>query len=228
MRARVLIVVAAIAAAAFAAGASFVPHGGTSVGVGANGEPQVKAFDGVRDIAPFSLTDHRGQRFDRERLLGRWTVVTFGFTGCPDACPTMLSNLAELKKSLLLDWTGAEPQFVLITVDPARDTQKVLAQYVPSFDPAFSGITGTQREVDRVHADFGGAHRIPAKAKAHDHADGQPHEHYTVDHSLLLYVVNPEGRLHAQISPPFDPAGVARSIARHARDFAATQRGVTG
>jgi protein SCO1/2 len=104
----------------------------------------------------------------------------------------------------------------------------VLAQYVPAFDPAFLGLTGTQAEVDRVHSDFGGAHRIAAKRRVHSHADGRTHEHYTVDHSLLLYVVNPEGRLHAQISPPFDPAGVARTIARHARDFAATRRGVTG
>jgi protein SCO1/2 len=179
----------------------------------------------VRDIAPFNLTDHRGERFDRERLLGRWTLVTFGFTSCPDACPTMLTNFAELRKSLVATWKGPEPQFVFVTVDPARDTPQVLSQYVPSFDPAFLGATATQAEIDRMHADIGGAHRIPAKA--HQHANGKAHTHYNVDHSVLLYIINPAGRLHAQIAPPFDPAGVAGQIGRFARDFAGSRPAAT-
>jgi len=131
----------------------------------------------------------------------------------------MLTNLAELRKSLLHTWQANEPQFVFVTVDPARDTQKVLAQYVSSFDAAFVGATGGQAEIDRMHADLGGAHRIPPAAKTHTHADGKGHTHYMVDHSVLLYVINPEGRLHAQIAPPFDPLGVARQIGRFARDF---------
>ena len=202
-----------VAAAAFGGGALVSARPDGTAGVDASGQPQVKRFDGVRAIAPFSLTDHRGQRFDRERLIGRWTLITFGFTNCPDACPTMLTNLAEVRKSLPGGWEGPEPQFVLVSVDPRRDTQQVLAQYVPAFDATFLGVTGTQAEVDRVHADFGGAHRIPRGASAH----------YSVDHSVLLYVVDPEGRLHAQIAPPFDPAGVARKIARDARAFASAK-----
>jgi protein SCO1 len=222
MKARVLIAIAVIAAA-FGAGASLAPGPGATAGVDADGQPQMKPFNGERDVAPFSLTDHRGQRFDRERLIGRWTLITFGFTSCPDACPTMLTNFAELRNSLVANWSGLEPQFVFVTVDPARDTQQALAQYVPSFDPAFLGATGTQAEIDRMHADLGGAHRIPAKAKTHTHADGKSHVHYNVDHSVLLYVINPDGRLHVQITPPFDPAGVAAQIGRFARDFASSR-----
>jgi len=222
MKARALIAIAVIAAA-FGAGASLAPSPGASVGVDADGQPQIKPFDGAREIAPFSLVDHHGNKFARERLMGRWTLITFGFMSCADACPTMLTNLAELRKSLVADWQGAEPLFVFVTVDPARDTQNVLAQYAPSFDAAFLGATGTQAEIDRLHADLGGAHRIAPKAKTHTHADGKAHTHYMVDHSVLLYVVNPEGRLHAQIAPPFDPVGVAGQIGRFARDFAGSQ-----
>ena len=215
MKARGLVLVA-IAIAAFGAGALVAPRPATDAN--ASARPQMKPFEGARAIAPFNLTDHHGRAFDRERLMGRWTLMTFGFTSCPDACPTMLTNFAELRQSLVANWTGSEPQFVFVTVDPARDTQAVLAQYVLAFDAAFIGATGTQAAVDRMHTDLGGAHRLPAKK--HVHADGKSHTHYNVDHSVLLYVIDPDGRLHAQIAPPFDPAGVAGQIVRFAKAFA--------
>ena len=217
------IVAAAIAIAAFGAGALVAPR--PAAEANASAQPQMKPFEGARDIAPFSLTDHHGRAFDRERLMGRWTLMTFGFTSCPDACPTMLTNFAELRQSLVANWTGSEPQFVFVTVDPARDTQAVLAQYVPAFDAAFIGATGTQAAIDRMHADLGGAHRLPARK--HVHADGKSHTHYNVDHSVLLYVIDPDGRLHAQIAPPFDPVGVAGQIGRFARDFAGRRPAAT-
>jgi len=214
----------AVALVAFGAGALIASLHTSDAIANAPAVPQMKPFDGERDIAPFSLTDHHGQVFDRSRLLGRWTLVTFGFTSCPDACPTMLTNLKELRDALAPDWQGSAPQFVFVTVDPARDTQAVLAQYVPTFHGEFIGVTGAQAAVDAVHADFGGAHRIGPRK--HVQADGKTHEHYNVDHSVLLYVINPHGRLHLQIAPPFDPAGVARQIARFARDFAADRPAV--
>ena len=172
--------------------------------------PELRAFDGVRDLASFRLVDHRGRQFDRARLLGHWTFVTFGFTNCPDICPTMLVNLAEMKRALDSDWKGPQPQFVFVSLDPRRDTIELLAKYVPAFDPHFLGVTGTQDAVDRMHKDFGGAHRLGKP----DAARGG---YYTVDHSVLLYVVDPDGRLYAQIAPPFDPAAIARRIARIAQ-----------
>jgi protein SCO1/2 len=217
---------AAIALAAFGAGALIASKQSPDDVIASLPDlPKLKPFEGEREIAPFSLTDHHGQPFERERLLGRWTLVTFGFTSCPDACPTMLTNLAELRKSLLADWHGPEPQFVLVSVDPARDTQAVLAKYVPAFDHAFLGVTGTQAAIDRMHADLGGAHRIAPRKP--NRADGKVGDQYSVDHSVLLYVINPDGRLHAQIAPPFDPAGVAGQIGRFAQAFLATKAAVT-
>lgn len=212
MKPRSLIGIAAIALAALGASAWLMPDEAGSAGVDASGQPNVRPFAGARDLAPFRLADHHGQRFDRERLLGRWTLVTFGFTSCAEVCPTMLMNLAELRRALIANWQGAEPQFVFITVDPARDTREALARYLPSFDTAFLGATGTQAEVDAVHAEFGGAHRIARRAAANSG--------YSVDHSMLLYVVDPDGRLHAQIAPPFDPARIANRISRFAQDYA--------
>jgi protein SCO1/2 len=208
-------VTVAIAVVAFGAGALIAAKRTPEASAIASAVPQMKPFEGVRDIAAFKLSDHNGRDFDRDRLLGRWTLMTFGFTSCPDACPTMLTNLVELRKSLASDWRGNAPQFVFVSVDPARDTPALLAQYVPSFDAAFIGATGSQAAIDRLHADLGGAHRIAAKK--HGQSGGEVD--YTVDHSVLLYVINPDGRLHAQIAPPFDPVGVARQILRFAQGF---------
>ena len=172
--------------------------------------PEVRAFDAPRALQPFSLVDHAGKQFDAERLRGRWTFLTFGFTSCPYVCPTMLTNLAELHRSLAPQWKGTAPQFVFVSVDPKRDTADLLARFVPQFDPTFLGVTGAQESVDRLHKDFGGAHRInKPKHGAH---------HYMVDHSVLLYLVGPDGRLAARFAPPFDPAAVARRVVRMAHD----------
>jgi protein SCO1/2 len=166
--------------------------------------PTIRALKEPRALRPFALVDHRGQPFDQKRLAGRWTFVTFGYTSCADACPTMLVNLADLRRSLLADWTGAEPQFVFVSVDPARDTLDLLAKYVPAFDPEFLGVTGPRESLDRLHDDFGGAHRVRQATAAHSH--------YMVDHSSLLYLVAPDGRLTAQFAPPFDPPVLARHV----------------
>ena len=174
------------------------------------GTSATQASDGGRSVAPFKLVDHRGQPFDRARLLGRWTFVTFGFTSCPDICPTMLVNLAEMKRALDADWKAPPPQFVFVSVDPQRDNVELLAKYVPAFDPQFLGVTGTQDAVDRMHHDFGGSHRLGKP-------DAGRGGYYTVDHTVLLYIVDPNGRLHGQIEPPFDPAALARRMARIAQ-----------
>jgi protein SCO1/2 len=173
--------------------------------------PHVRAFDEPRALQPFSLVDHRGERFNEARLRGRWTLVTFGYTSCPDVCPTMLVNLVELRRSLAAEWHGVAPQFIFVTVDPKRDTAELLARFVPAFDSAFLGVTGTQESLDNLHKDFGGAHR---RNKPHH---GTDHYHYMVDHSVLLYLVDPAGNLVAQFAPPFDPAAVAGRVVRMAQ-----------
>ena len=95
-------------------------------------------FDTPRDPGAFTLLDHRGAPFTKESLKGDWTLLFFGFTHCPDICPTTMSFLAKLKKELETT-EAADTQVVMVTVDPARDTPEVLAAYVPYFDASKYG-----------------------------------------------------------------------------------------
>ena len=98
-------------------------------------------FDTPRDPGEFELINHHGQPFTEASLEGDWTLLFFGFTYCPDVCPTTMSFLAEVKENLV-DTEAESTRVVMVSVDPARDTVEQLAQYVPYFHPEFLGVTG--------------------------------------------------------------------------------------
>jgi protein SCO1/2 len=137
----------------------------------------------------FSLIDDNGKPFTDAELKGKWHLVFFGYTHCPDVCPTALNDL-----SLALDKLGAKKskiEIVFITVDPERDTPAVLKSYVESFGGAIVGLTGTPDAVAQAAQDY----RV-YYAK-HPRADGG----YDMDHSALIYVMDPEGRFTATFTP---------------------------
>ena len=148
-------------------------------------------FDKPRIIPAFHLRDHAGQPFDLERLKGKWTVMFFGFTSCPDVCPTTLATLSQWYKKLDED-VRSKTQVVMLTVDPARDTPEKLAAYMGHFDPAFVGVTGDFLPIktltDQLNVAF---NRV---VLGND---------YTVDHSGHLVLVNPYGHYHGIFKPPF-------------------------
>jgi protein SCO1/2 len=121
-------------------------------------------------------------------------ALFFGFAQCPDICPTTLSDLAQVKQQLGAD--GDKLQVLFITLDPQRDTQEILASFVPAFDPSFVALRGTQAEIDKVTKDFKVfAQKVPGK-------DGGA---YTIDHTAATYVYDPQGRLrlfvrHGQVA----------------------------
>lgn len=129
------------------------------------------------------LTDHNGQRRSLADFRGKVVVVFFGFTHCPDVCPTTMLELASVAKDLGPD--ASRLQVLLVTVDPERDTPDVLRQYVPSFHPGFLGLYGTQEEVARTAKEF----------KVYFHKQPQQGGSYTVDHSAGTYVLDTRGRL---------------------------------
>lgn len=152
-------------------------------------------FETPRDLGAFSLIDHRGQAFTRENLKGTWTLVFWGFTHCPDICPTTMAFLADVVSQL--EQTEAEDtQVVMMSVDPARDTQQVLAQYVPYFHSDFVGVTGEFTEILQL------AHRFSAPFRKVTEADGS----YQVDHSANVALVNPRGDFHGFFRAPLDLA----------------------
>ena len=98
-------------------------------------------LDTPRRFSDFTLTDQQGQPFNKDRLKGKWTLIYFGFTSCPDICPTTLATVAKMYRELKPE-EQQDLQVVLLSVDPERDTTEVLAQYVPYFHPEFVGVSG--------------------------------------------------------------------------------------
>ena len=164
-----------------------------------------------RELPDFSLIDQHGHPFGSANLRGHWSMMFFGYTNCPDFCPTTMTLLAQLSKHLRAAGAAARPQVIFMTVDAQRDTPAQLAKYVPYFDPEFIGITAaTQPAIEAVAAKFGVAVIITHRA------DGS----YTVDHSGAIFVVNPDGRLAAILTGPFTEKGLQadfeRVVAGHA------------
>ena len=130
------------------------------------------------------LTDHNGQPRHLREFAGKVVVVFFGYTQCPDVCPTSMSELAEVKHAL--GDQGGKLQGIFVTVDPERDTPEVLKAYMANFDPSFLALTGTPEQLAAVAKDF----KIYYKR-----VEGQTPTSYTMDHSAGSYVYDPAGRL---------------------------------
>jgi len=140
----------------------------------------------------FELTDHSGTRRTLEDFRGRLVVVFFGFTSCPDVCPTTLMTLAQAMKQLGPD--ADQVQVVMITVDPSRDTQKTLSQYVTSFDPRFIALVPGEEELKQVASRF----KIYINRNK-PNAGG----FYTVDHTTSAFVFDRSGRIRLFVPHEF-------------------------
>ena len=162
-------------------------------------------FEASRPLPAIALQDQSGQSFDLGRMRGHWTLLFFGFTNCPDVCPTTLATLAEARRQLADLPPNEIPEVVLASVDPARDTPAVLAHYVAHFDPSFTGITGSPEAIGAFARDLGVAIMIGEPA-----ADGS----YTVDHSAAIFLIDPAAAFTALFSTPHDAAVVARDYRR--------------
>lgn len=160
-----------------------------AVALGACGRDEAKPKFQLTDITgvpwgrKLELTDHNGTRRTLEDFKGKVVVLFFGFTHCPDACPTTLAELATVAKELGPD--AQRLQVLLVTVDPERDTPEALRQYVPSFNPSFIGLYGTPAETAAAAKEF----------KVYVQKQPQPGGSYTVDHSAGTFVFDREGRL---------------------------------
>ena len=150
-------------------------------------------FDTPRGLGAFSLADHHGIPFTSDALTNRWTLIFFGFTHCPDICPTTLAELAELKAQLA-DTEANDLQVVMLTVDPARDTPARLAGYVPYFHPDFLGVTGEFADILSV------AQRLNAPFRK----VSEPNGGYQMEHSANVMLMNPRGDYHGFFRAPLD------------------------
>lgn len=152
-------------------------------------------LDTPRSIGEFELVDHLGAPFNRSRFEGKWSLVFFGFTYCPDVCPTTMTFLNEFMASL--EGTEAQDtQVIMVTVDPARDTVQQLAGYVPFFNPDFIGVTG----------EFLHIHRLATALNTPFRKVMGEGDNYQVDHSANIVLINPRGDYHGFFKAPLDLA----------------------
>lgn len=156
----------------------------------------------ARPIGELALLDDRAQPFTLAQLRGAPALIFFGFTHCPDVCPTTLAKLAALRAR-----PGVPPLRVLfISIDPQRDTPQALARYVHAFDPGFEGLTGSAAQLQALTTRLGVAvGRVEL-----------PGGDYTLDHSAVIFLVDAGARIVAVFTPPFAVEALAADLRRAA------------
>ena len=166
-------------------------------------KPSFKAIDitGADYARGFTLSDHNGQTRSLSDFKGKVVVVFFGYTQCPDVCPTSMTELAEVKRLLGAD--GDKLQGVFITVDPARDTPELLKAYMSNFDPTFVAFIPTSEQLAAVAKDY----KVYYKK-----VDGRTPTSYTMDHSAGSYVYDTQGNLRLFSRYGSGPQALAEDI----------------
>lgn len=164
-------------------------------GAGGESPPGIQgaAYAVPRAIPDFLLVGQDGEKLDRSSLLGHWTLVYFGYTFCPDVCPTTLQTLGGVQRQLEEREAGDNVQVLFVSVDPKRDTPERLAQYAPFFGPRVRGATGDSANLSRLTEALGVVY-----AQVGDGGD----PNYLVDHSSAVLLIDPEAHLYAVMTAP--------------------------
>ncbi|MDR3500784.1 MAG: SCO family protein [Parvibaculum sp.] len=201
---RTIALVAAFALAIVAAVWLWRSGDGLAVNKGASGEAGQAQGTGKPLVGgPFAMTDQNGKPVTDQTFRGRYMLIYFGFTFCPDVCPTELQVMAGAMQKLGAKAEKVQPIFV--TIDPDRDTPAVLAQYVKQFDPRLIGLTGTAAQTAAIAK----AYRVfYEKVK-----DEQNAADYSMDHSSIVYLMGPDGGFLAFFPPATGPDEMAAKIA---------------
>jgi protein SCO1/2 len=156
----------------------------------------ITLFPDPKPLTAFALTDHQNRVFDLASLKGKWSFLFFGYTHCPDICPTTLAILARARDNIAKSAVGAEDiQLVFISVDPNRDTADKLKQYVTHFHTTFLGVTGDDAQIGNLAGQLGAAYQVSI-------IPGM--ENYPVNHTTAVFLVDPQARYHAVFTPPLD------------------------
>jgi protein SCO1/2 len=159
---------------------------------------------GIADIGgPFSLIDQNGKPRTNADFRGRYMLIYFGYSNCPDVCPVSLGVIADAVERLGPLASRVAPIF--ITVDPERDTPSILKQYLAVFSPKLIGLTGTAKQIRQV------THEYRVYVARHAAQGGN----YTVDHSNIIYLMGPDGRFVANYDETLGPDGLAAALRKH-------------
>lgn len=166
-------------------------------------KPKFQSIDltGADYAKDFRLTDHHGQPRSLQDFRGKVVVVFFGFTQCPDVCPTALAELTEVRRALGAD--GEKVQGLFITVDPERDTPEILKAYMANFDSSFLALRGEPAQLEQVAKDF----KVYYKK-----VEGKTPGAYTMDHTAAHFIYDTQGRLRLYVRPGTGPKVVTEDI----------------
>lgn len=174
-------------------------------------EPQVNIVSDLNDtikiepqaLTDFNLTDQNGQPFGIERLKGKWTFVFFGYTRCPDVCPTTLAVMQNIATVLERDPRQIKSQFVFVSIDPERDNLASLGGFVEYFNPGFIGITGKPSQLQGL------VHQLGVEARR---IRGDGAMNYLMSHTSAIMLIDPQARLQAKYPPPHERASILKQF----------------
>jgi len=173
---------------------------------GSDGSSTASQSSGVSVGGPFTLINQDGKQVTDKDFLGGYMLVYFGYTYCPDVCPTSLSDMASALDMIDKE-KAAKITPVFITIDPARDTPEHLAEYVKYFHPRLVGLTGTEEQVKAVAREYRVYYR------KNEPENGDPLD-YLVDHTSIIYLVGPDGKLVTHFSHGTEPKAMAERLGK--------------
>ena len=155
-------------------------------------------YDAPIEVDPFSLVDHTGAVYTQQSLQGRWTLVFFGYTFCPDICPITLASIRQFHDLLVDSGEDGEVQVVLVSVDPERDTQEVLSNYVTYFNPEFLGVRG----------EYAVTYTLARNMNVSFSYTRIDDDNYLVNHNGEVMLMDPDGNNVGFFKPPHNPQGM--------------------
>ena len=157
-----------------------------------------------KPIVGLSLKDHNGQLFTEQQFKGKWSFLFFGFTHCPDVCPTTMLVMKAVWAKLPASARAApQPQLYFVSVDPQRDTPELLKSYATFYNPEFIGITGNNNQLDVLVNQVGALY---------GYEDGEKEGEYTVNHSAQIILIDPSGNMRAVFSPPYQADEIVKTF----------------
>lgn len=166
----------------------------------------------ARPLDAFTLQDHNGAPLTLEQLRGGWSLIFFGYTHCPDICPTTLGTLKGMAQQLGAQH-AADTRIIFVSVDPKRDTLPHLREYISYFGPDFTAATGEAREIDNLTHQLGAMYMFDGDTTGND---------YIVNHSASVALINPQGEWVARFNPPHTIAKFSSDY-QQLRDFLSRQ-----
>ena len=164
-----------------------------------------KALAQPMELVAFDLVDHTGKPFQYKDLKEEWSLIFFGYSKCPDVCPTTVFKLTEIYRILDEDKViKQQPQVIFISIDPDRDNPETLKKYLASFNPEFIGVTGTLDEIKK----------LTAKLSVYFQKIGDEDENYLyeMNHTAGLFLTNPDGKLVASFKPTATPKELSLDV----------------